>query len=204
MSEDKLTLRLVPVRSLRLFDNNAKKHDLGAIAASIKRYGFKDPPKWEPALNGEEGGIVDGNGRVEALQWMESTGWEMPRGLTRDSEKGWCVPVLFGVDAMTEDQARAYAIDANNLVIMGGEFTALDASRLFERDTYLEELLTLADLGLLPVTVDGDDFDTLIKILTDTEPIEDEEEKPERVKKESAGDEDKKPKHTCPNCQFQW
>lgn len=201
---DHLTLRLVPVRSLRLFENNAKKHDLGAIASSIKRYGFKDPPKWEPALNGEEGGIVDGNGRVEALQWMETTGWEMPRGLMRDEGGAWCVPILFGVDATTEDQARAYAIDANNLVLMGGEFTALDASRLFERDAYLEELLHLADLDRLPVSVDGDDFDTLIKVLTDTEPIGDDEERPERAKKESAGDKEKKPKHTCPNCQFQF
>lgn len=162
---DLLQIEYIPLSRAEclLFDRNPKKHDIGAIATSISRYGFKDPPKFEPLLNGGEGGIVEGNGRVETLIWMYRQKQEIPRGIAIADDGEWCIPVVFGVDAESEKAAAAYAIDHNHLSLAGSSFTALDMSRLWESEGYLELLKYLDDE--LPVTVDGDDLDLLLEQL---------------------------------------
>ncbi len=64
--DDRLDLRYVPLAELRKWDRNPKPHDIGLLIQSFRRYGFLDPMKVDAQLNGGAGGIVEGNGRLEA------------------------------------------------------------------------------------------------------------------------------------------
>lgn len=159
-ASEQLTLRYIPLSQATLWDVNPKKHDIGAIAQSIAKHGFKDPAKFEPAMNNGQGGLVEGNGRAEALGWMQAQGQEIPRGIAVDPGSGeWHMPVVFGVDADSQDQAEAYAIDHNNLVMGGGDFTAVDMMGLWEEGEYTNILRTLAQANMMPISVGGDDLD---------------------------------------------
>jgi hypothetical protein len=132
-------------------------HDIGGLAESIRRYGFKEPVRWEPSLNGGTGGIVAGNGRIATLQFMQSQGDPLPRGILEDQATGeWLVPVLFGVDAASELQAQAYAIDANSLVVTGGDTAIWDILRLYERQQLAEIVEALEQQGQHLVTFDAE------------------------------------------------
>jgi hypothetical protein len=80
MSEE-LTIKYIPLSQAIPWDRNPKRHDIGGIVTSIKKHGFKDAPKFEPTLNGGQGGIVEGNGRITALSMMVQAGDDMPRGI---------------------------------------------------------------------------------------------------------------------------
>lgn len=159
MSEE-LTLRYIPLAQVARWNRNPKKHDLGAILESIYRHGFKDPPKFEPLLNDGAGGIVEGNGRDEALQFAQQQQRTPPRGIRVGDDGDWLIPILFGVDASSQAAAEAYGLDHNSLTLAGGEFTAEEIARLWTAD-YLTILTELSDAGELPVSVDGDDLDAL-------------------------------------------
>jgi len=140
---DQLQLLYVKVSELKKWERNPKKHDLPAIKKSFEQHGFKDPPKWEAVLDG----LVEGNGRFEALMEMEAAGEDPPRGILREKETGaWCAPVLIGVDAKTRKGAEAYAIDHNNLVLTGTGFTDLEIAGLWE-DDYVSLLKELSEGG---------------------------------------------------------
>ena len=81
MTESLLSLKYIPISQAELFDKNAKLHNLDQIMESIARYGFKSACKWEGTLNDGRGGIVAGNGRVEALREMERRGDDCLIGL---------------------------------------------------------------------------------------------------------------------------
>lgn len=151
----------------RLWEENPKEHDIGALTRSLQRYGLQELPIFDPillAINGARGAIKAGNGRIEALDMMEKAGAELPRGLATTAAGEWAIPVITGVDAASENMARAYAIDSNNLVMAGGTFTALDMARMWNNDGYKAILKSLADAQELPETVDGDDLDMLMQI----------------------------------------
>ena len=206
-----LTLRYIPINEASLFNNNAKKHDLDAIAKSFKRYGFKSACKWESKLNDGDGGIVAGNGRIETLRMMFEQGDDAPDGIAIDSNGQWCVPVLFGVDAESEDIARAYAIDDNNLTLMCGEFTAVDLAKLYDADLLLSELEALSKVGELPVTVDDDGLEDLLKAIggqeeennNDDDYGEDDPTIPQSSSREVDTNFDEL-ECTCPKCGFQF
>ena len=172
MAANELRLEYVPLDQVALWDSNPKKHDIGSIAESIKRHGFKDPPKFEPELNGGKGGIVEGNGRLKTLQTMKRQGADLPRGL-REVDDEWAVPVLFGVDATSEKAAEAYAVDHNNLTMAGGDFTAWDMSRMWDEDAYIAVLEGLAEVDELPVSLDGDDLDGLLMVWEEPPDLDD-------------------------------
>src|SRR5215813_5310817 len=110
---------------------NAKKHDIQQLARSIQRYGFKDPVGWDRTLNA----FAEGNGRVEAVQFLKEQGAEPPRGiLTRGTQ--WLIPVSTGVDAVSVEEAQSYAVDHNNLVLGGGSFLPQDALKLWGDGLY--------------------------------------------------------------------
>jgi len=167
-NEDLLRLEYVPLSQAVLFDQNPKRHDVGLLSESIRRYGFKDPPKFEPELNNSKGGIVEGNGRIITLRMMYDQGMERPRGLAEVGDTGeWAAPILFGVDAVSEAAARAYAIDSNNLTMTGGDFNAWDMARLWDEEGYLDILRGLGEADSLPVSVDGEDLSDLLRMVTD-------------------------------------
>ena len=155
-----LTLKYVPLSKLTYWEQNPKLHDIGAIAASITKHGFRDPLGWDCQLNGGEGGVSEGNGRRETLARMKEQKSPVPRGIL-EADGDWLVPVLFGVDAESEAAAQAFAIDHNSLTMMGGAFTALDISKLYDT-TYLDLLedLMAKDSEAL-ASFSGDDWDFL-------------------------------------------
>ena len=81
---DLLSLKYIPISQAELFTQNAKLHNLDQIIQSIVRYGFKIACKWEGKLNDRRGGIVAGNGRIEALRKMERRGDDLPIGIAQD------------------------------------------------------------------------------------------------------------------------
>lgn len=151
---ERLELRYIRLDQAVLWDDNPKQHDLGALAAAIRRYGFQDPPKFDATL----GALVYGNGRTHALTWMRRQHEPLPRGILRDQEGHWYLPVKFGLDLESQAVARAFALDHNNLTMAGGEFSPLDIGRMWDQGAYNQMLRGLSDEGLLPVTVDDEDL----------------------------------------------
>lgn len=162
---DTPTIRWIKVREAvgMLWEDNPKEHDIGAICESIQRYGIKELPVYDKRLNGGKGGIQAGNGRIEALWRMEKAGdYKVPRGILVTEANEWLVPVIEGVDGVDEAEAVGYAIDSNNLVMAGGEFSPYEVSKLWGGN-YLEVLESLYKKKKLPVSVDGETWIALTK-----------------------------------------
>ncbi len=157
---DELTLQYVDLATVSAWERNPKRHDLKGVAASIRKYGFKDPLKYEPFLNGGRGGIVEGNGRLEVLRAMQEANERVPRGIGYDVDGKWYAPVLFGVDAQSQSAAEAYGVDHNNITVEGGDFSWSERLQLWEKP-YVDLVISLATHDELPVSVDGDDVDRL-------------------------------------------
>jgi len=167
MNEPQLRLEYIPLPQVLGWDwlGNPKKHDLNQLAASIRRYGFQDPPKFEAAL----GGFSQGNGRVQALRLLKEGGDAPPLGIALLPAGEWVVPVLFGNDLPDQATAAAFAVDHNNLNL-GGHFDALDTARLWDAAGYTALLAGLNDQAALPVTVNGETLDALLARLAEPEP----------------------------------
>jgi hypothetical protein len=89
----------------------------------------------------------------------------------------------------------------------GGDFTLLDKSRAFEVDALLEQLEALKEADFLPVSVDNDDLDLLLREIEERKAVEnfdwdtfENAEKPDVVEKDIDNEED----HECPKCGYQW
>lgn len=95
-----LKIEYLPIDSLQAYENNARKHgdeDVGAIAASIREFGFDDPIGiWHDT-------IVEGHGRLLAAKQL---------GMTE-------VPVI-RLDHLTDEQRRAYALAHNRTAELSG------------------------------------------------------------------------------------
>lgn len=146
MSDD-LEVKYVPLAEARRWERNPKKHDIPQVTELIRRYGFKDPPKWEPKLNA----IVEGNGRLEALATMKANSDKLPRGL-RVKGKEWLVPILYGVDAASKAEAEAYGVDHNNSTMSGATPAPEDLLALWEGPQFLKMAEELTAAGDGPVT----------------------------------------------------
>lgn len=202
---DLLSLKYIPISQAELFDNNAKLHNLDQIIESIARYGFKSACKWEGTLNDGRGGIVAGNGRVEALRVMEERGDDLPIGIAQDETGEWCVPVLFGVEAESEAIARAYALDDNNLTLLGGDFDLADLKKLYNQELLMSELEELAQSGNLPVTFDNDFVEDSLQFLSGKDSSESDSEDYDRPSStKEINTDDYEFQHKCPKCQFEF
>lgn len=140
-----LELRRVPLSSIKLWANNPKQHDYHGIMLSIRKYGFRDPPKWDATLDA----IVEGNGRITALRMLKAQGYPPPDGI-EVYENDWLVPVFFGLDQPSQAAAESYGIDHNNLTL-----APLDPSfynHIWDEDAYYQTLLKLAQANELPIT----------------------------------------------------
>lgn len=101
----------VAIDDLRPHPLNPKMHSLEAVAASIRRFGFITPL----VVNEADGLLLEGHGRVEALEAMRAAGEPLPAGVRR----GWRVPVVQGV-SLDEAAARAFLVASNRTVELGG------------------------------------------------------------------------------------
>ena len=163
-NSETLELRYIPLDQARLWDDNPKRHDLEALARSIATHGFGDPPKFDATL----GGLVYGNGRTEALGKMHADGQGPPRGVAVLEDGEWAVPVIFGVDAESRDAAVAFAIDHNNLTLLGGNLGLADVLAIWDEEGLQRiladapgagDLLASLDAAAVSSILDGPDFE---------------------------------------------
>lgn len=180
-------LKYLPLHSIILWQDNAKLHEIGAIIQSIERFGFRDFPEWDDAINGGKGGIVAGNGRVEALikMWADDDTYPEPPLYIVEalynvgSRKEWLIPVIVGFRSKTEEEATAYGIDNNNLVMLGGDVDLTDVMKMWDMGKYLSLLGDIdgADADF-PISVDEDDFAEMKRMLSGSNPslFEDDED----------------------------
>lgn len=160
-----------------LWEDNSKLHKLDQIYQSIVEYGFVDKPHWDSNLNQGKGALVYGNGRAEALVRgllaAEKEGRARPKGIVEAVDDGeWCIPVGFGMDQESELKAIAFALDHNNLTLVGArEMDALGVAKIWEEEKYLDILTRLNKEDALPVTVDEDDYAYLMKSLRSLEDL---------------------------------
>ncbi len=155
---EKLKLRYVPLDQAQRWDQNPKKHDISALIRSIELHGFGDPPKFDANLDG----LVYGNGRTEALERMRQEGTDPPRGIVRLDNGQWAVPVIFGVDAKSKAAAVAFAIDHNNLTLLGGNLEFTDLLSMWDEEGLQRVLADVPDAGELLASLDAEDVAALL------------------------------------------
>ena len=186
MSSDQLELRYIPLSQARRWDENPKLHDLPALFQSIDRYGFGDPPKYDATLNG----LVYGNGRTEALEQMQAEGREPPRGIGVTGDGEWAVPVIFGVDAESRAAAVAFAIDHNNLGLLGGGALGFtDLLAMWDEEGLKQTLRTEPKAGPMLTSLNTEELAALIDG-PDFSPVPESDQ----------GRLDRKKEVTCPEC----
>lgn len=159
MANDRLTLRYIPLAQARRWDANPKKHDLDALIQSIETHGFGDPPKYDSALEA----LVYGNGRTEALEKMQQAGKQPPRGIGLTDDGDWAVPLVFGVDAASRAAAVAFAIDHNNLTLLGGGLGVEDFLQIWDEEALQRVLGDLPDAGTLLASLGQEDIDAFLQ-----------------------------------------
>lgn len=142
--------------SISLLDDNPKKHDIEKLIESFARYGFRDAPILDGAVNQ----VTAGNGRVLALREMKKRALPAPLGIL-EKEGEWFVPVQTGIVSQTIGEAFSFAVDHNNITLMGGTFDVQEIASLWTPD-YVKFLANLAADGTSPVSVQPDDLDILL------------------------------------------
>ena len=167
LSGEQLQVKYLVLDQVEIWDDNPKKHDEPALIASILKYGYVGPAKYEPHLKNGKGGLVYGNGRSICLKMIHDDPQydAVPRGVAVDSDGNWHVPVLFGVDAESEETAKAFAIDHNNLTMAGGDFDLWDVAKMWETDDYVSVLRSLQETETLPLTMDNDDVASFLDMI---------------------------------------
>lgn len=110
-----LTLAQVPLDDLRSNERNPKRHELDAIAQSIRRFGFADPV----VVDERTGKLAGGHGRVAALRRMRDAGEDPPDGIRR-RQGSWLVPTVRGWSSADDAEAAAALIALNRTSEVGG------------------------------------------------------------------------------------
>jgi hypothetical protein len=175
---DELQIHYIELSSLadKFIENNSKLHSMSDLQESVDRYSFRDPIAFDMTLNGGEGGIIEGNGRLEYLLYAKGAKQPAPRGI-RDVGGKWYVPVVFGVNAESEGDAIAYSISHNLSAMWGSNLSFLDQSRLFSEDLLKVQLTGLAENdGVFPVGLDGSDFSLWMGLNSELEGLSIEDE----------------------------
>ena len=171
MATETLELRYVPVSYAQLWEDNPKRHDLDALIRSIATYGFGDPPKFDATLQA----LVYGNGRSTALRTMAERNMAPPRGIGVSEDGEWLMPVIFGVDAESRAAAVAFAVDHNNLTLLGGDLGFLDALSMWDEEGLKDVLSGTPDAAELLVSLDSDELASLLEA-PDFEPVAEDEQ----------------------------
>lgn len=174
LAEQSMRLAMVPLSLAALWEDNPRVNDLFGLIGAIRRYGFQDPPRYMQSINDGRGGLSRGNGRTLALQRMYEQGMDRPAGIgiviNHAKYNGeWAVPVLFGTDVDDELMAMAFALDDNNAVLAGGDFTDFFISQTYDEEAYTAMVRRLLEEEIRPITVDEHALTTVADaILTST------------------------------------
>lgn len=132
-----LYIEYLPIATLKPYENNAKEHpqeQIDQIIESIRQFGMNDPI----AIYGDEHLIVEGHGRLLALQQMGAT--EAP---------------TIRLDHMTDEQRRAYTLVHNKTTMNSG----------FNLEILNEELdslsIDMSDFGFSLEDIEQDEFEPI-------------------------------------------
>lgn len=141
-----LRIEYLPLDELSRWPGNPKAHADDAIAASISRFGFRDPL----AIDETSGRLIAGHGRLTALERAHAAGSPAPQFVQVRDDGMWLVPVTRGGSFTDEAEASAYLVAHNRTSELGGW-----------DDKLLAEFLKPLDEELLAVT--GFDFDAFLQ-----------------------------------------
>ena len=92
----------------------------------------------------------------------EGIRWEPPRGIGVLERGAWAIPVIFGVDAESRAAAVAFAIDHNNLTLLGGGLSIEDVLQIWDESALQSILSEIPDAGKLLASLDAADLDALL------------------------------------------
>ena len=145
--------------------DNPKVHNIPKLKGSIVKHGFRDASIFDGAL--DPPGFAAGNGRIIAAhdlykEYKAGKLPEVPPGIgvyTAGPHKGeWAVPIQFGIDSRSARMAEAFAVDHNNLTIVG--FSDEEVALLWEPEAYSRILARLDKAEAPPESVSAE---TLVK-----------------------------------------
>lgn len=148
-----LKIEYLPIDTLKPYEKNAKEHpqeQIDQIVASIEQFGMNDPI----GIWGDECLIVEGHGRLIALQQMGET--EAP---------------TIRLDHMTDEQRRAYTLAHNKTTMNSGFDMELLNAELEDLD------INMTDFGFVSpddivLDVNDDEFLKDTEITKSKEPKE--------------------------------
>lgn len=95
---------------------NPKDHDLDALGASFRRFGYVDPI----IIDERSGKMVAGHGRLDRLEESKAGGEKSPERIKVRADGEWLVPVLRGVSFKSTKEAAAYLIANNQQAMLCG------------------------------------------------------------------------------------
>lgn len=104
-----------PLSSVARWPRNPKLHDAKSLDDSIERFGYCDPI----TIDEGTGHLVEGHGRIEALQRRKEAGDPPPARIVEEGDE-WLVPVVRGVSFRDELEAEAYVVAHNKISEAGG------------------------------------------------------------------------------------
>lgn len=164
----KLKLKYLPLSDLAAWPRNPKLHELPTILASIERFGFNDPVAVDDGFEK----LLEGHGRVEALNLLHSKGAHPPKRVrVRKKDGEWLVPVITGVSFATEAEAEAYIVGHNRATESGGwledalakmftQFQDSDDDQLFDAMGYTrDDVEDIIELSAAAADAVGDQLD---------------------------------------------
>jgi hypothetical protein len=93
---------------------------------------------------------------------MRQAGKEPPRGIGVLDDGEWAVPVIFGVDAASKGAAMTFAIDHNNLTLIGGGLGIEDVLQIWDEEGLQRVLREIPDAGALLASLSSTDLDALL------------------------------------------
>lgn len=132
-----LKIEYLPIDTLKPYENNAKEHpqeQIDQIIESIRQFGMNDPI----AIYGDEHLIVEGHGRLLALQQM-----------------GIIEAPTIRLDHMTDEQRKAYTLVHNKITMNSG----------FNLEILNQELesidIDMTDFGFSMEEIEQDEFEPI-------------------------------------------
>lgn len=135
-------LGLVQLEKARPMPGNPRTaHRVGALVASLRRYGFGQPV----TINQTTGHVIAGNGRLQALRKMKAAGEPPPEGITARG-KSWHVPAYFGQWSTAAEAEAALALNGGADGSLEGDLDAQTVAQILEQaDQAAREALGLSE-----------------------------------------------------------